>query len=102
VGSRVGRARASAQCPLGRLSGMSDVIHSPNISRFERGAAYLAYSRDGEALVVEHTVVPPDMEGQGVGGDLVKAAVSYAKEEGLAVDARCSFARGWLERHGDA
>jgi predicted GNAT family acetyltransferase len=81
---------------------MSDVIHSPTISRFESGAAYLAYAREGDAFVIEHTVVPPDMEGQGVGGDLVKAAVSFAREEGLTVDAQCSFARGWLERHGRA
>jgi hypothetical protein len=81
---------------------MTDVIHSPNISRFEAGAAYLAYGREGDTLVIEHTIVPPDLEGQGVGGDLVKAAIAFAKDEGLTVDAQCSFARGWLERHPDA
>lgn len=81
---------------------MTDVIHSPTISRFEAGAAYLSYAREGDTLVIEHTIVPPDMEGQGVGGQLVQAAVSFAEDEGLTVDAQCSFARGWLERHPDS
>jgi predicted GNAT family acetyltransferase len=81
---------------------MSDVIHSPQISRFEDGAAYLSYVESEGSLVIEHTIVPPDMEGRGVGGELVKAAVAYAHDKDLTLEATCSFARSWLERHAQA
>ena len=81
---------------------MSDVTHSPVDSRFEDGATYLAYTRTGDRMVIEHTIVPPEREGQGVGGRLVQAAVAYARDQGLALEATCSFARSWLDRHADA
>ena len=80
---------------------MADVTHSPETARFESGGAYLSYVQSGDTLDVQHTVVPPEMEGQGVGGALVRTAVAYAKEQGLTVVPTCSFARGWLERHPD-
>lgn len=77
---------------------MTDVVHSPGSSRFEAGAAYLSYERSGDTLTIEHTVVPAELEGHGVGGQLVQSALSFAQAEGLTVAATCSFARGWLER----
>ena len=81
---------------------MSDVMHSAEQSRFTSGAAYLAYARSGQTLTIEHTLVPPESEGQGVGGALVAAAVAFARAEALEVAATCSFARSWLERHPGA
>ena len=81
---------------------MADVTHSPDTSRFESGQAYLSYVRSGDSMDIQHTIVPPELEGQGVGGALVREAVAYAKAEGLTVQPSCSFARGWLERHPDA
>jgi predicted GNAT family acetyltransferase len=81
---------------------MTDVTHSPASSRFEAGAAYLAYEQSGDTFTIEHTVVPPELEGQGLGGKLVQEAVDYARKEGLELVAHCSFAKGWLERHGRA
>ncbi len=81
---------------------MSDVVHSPEQFRFASGQAYLAYERSGGTLTIEHTVVPPEAEGQGVGGALVQAAVDFARSESLELAATCSFARSWLERHGRA
>ena len=80
---------------------MADVTHSPDTSRFESGEAYLSYVRSGDSMDIQHTIVPPELEGQGVGGALVREAVAYAKAEGLTVQPSCSFARGWLERHPD-
>ncbi len=78
---------------------MADVTHLPETSRFEVGEAYLSYARNGNGMVIEHTIVPSSMEGQGVGGTLVREAVAYGKAEGLDVSATCSFARKWLEKH---
>jgi predicted GNAT family acetyltransferase len=63
--------------------------------------ATLLYRRRGDRLVLIHTEVPEEQEGQGLGGDLVTAAVDRAAREGLTVVPLCPFARGWLERHPD-
>ena len=81
---------------------MADVTHSPDTSRFESGEAFLSYVRSGNALDIQHTIVPPEMSGQGVGGALVRDAVAFARAEGLEVVATCSYARAWLEEHPDA
>jgi uncharacterized protein len=61
--------------------------------------AYLMYRRDGERLILIHTEVPPLLEGRGLGGQLVTAAVDEAAEQHLTVVPLCEFAQDWLERH---
>jgi predicted GNAT family acetyltransferase len=63
--------------------------------------AVLTYRRTGDRLVLVHTEVPDAVDGRGIGGALVRAAVARAEEQGLTVVPRCPFARGWLERHPD-
>jgi predicted GNAT family acetyltransferase len=72
-------------------------------SRFEAtvdgGVAELIYRRRADRLVLIHTEVPEKLEGHGLGGSLVKAAVDRAVSEGLTVVPLCPFARSWLERN---
>jgi len=72
-------------------------------SRFEvtvdGAVAELIYRRRANRLVLIHTEVPARLEGHGLGGSLVKAAVERAVSEGLTVVPLCPFARSWLERH---
>ena len=63
--------------------------------------AEIVYRRRGQRMVLLHTGVPGALEGEGVGGQLVRAAVGYAASEGLTVVPACPFARAWLERHPD-
>lgn len=74
-------------------------------SRFELTAdghlAELRYRINGNRLVLIHTGVPAELEGCGIGGTLVAAAVARAVRDGLTVVPLCPFARGWLERHAD-
>jgi predicted GNAT family acetyltransferase len=89
---------------------MTDVTHSPDRHRFEvigEGAAgvataVLTYSRGDDHVRLEHTVVPDELEGQGVGSALARAALDWARAEGLAVVPQCSFVRSYLERHPEA
>lgn len=87
----------------GNLSAMSvDVVHRPEQSRFEAegGEAFLTYERANGAVDFTHTVVPPELGGRGIAGRLATAAVGWARGEGLQVEARCSYVRSWLEKHG--
>lgn len=79
------------------------VVDNEAASRFEVAVnghlAELVYRREGDRLVLVHTLVPDELEGRGVGGMLVTAAVERARQRQLTVVPRCPFARGWLERH---
>ena len=74
-------------------------------SRFELRAdghvAELTYRRNGKRLVLIHTEVPPELEGRGIAGRLVSAALDRAARDGFTIVPLCPFARVWLERHPD-
>lgn len=61
--------------------------------------AELSYHRSGNRLALIHTEVPEELEGQGIGGRLVTAAIDRAAREGLTIVPYCPFARRWLQRH---
>jgi len=88
------------------VSESPDVIDNQDRSRFELRAdgqlAELDYRHQGRRLVLIHTEVPAELEGRGIGGRLVMAAIDRAAREDLTVVPLCPFARGWLERHPDA
>jgi uncharacterized protein len=66
----------------------------------ENGAeAELVYELDGTSLRLIHTEVPPQFQGHGTGGELVQAAVDWARTDGLVIVPRCPFARRWLREH---
>ena len=85
------------------MSEPQQVTDNQAASRFELGAdgslAELLYRRVGNRLVLIHTEVPVELEGRGIGGALVTAAVDRAAREGLTLVPLCPFARGWLQRH---
>ncbi|HSZ49006.1 MAG TPA: GNAT family N-acetyltransferase [Streptosporangiaceae bacterium] len=86
-----------------QVSDSADVTDNTDASRFELRAdgwlAELIYRIRGDRLVLVHTEVPVELEGRGIGGRLVTAAVDRAAREGLTLVPLCPFARGWLERH---
>jgi predicted GNAT family acetyltransferase len=89
-----------------QVSDSADVIDNTDASRFELRAdgwlAELVYRLRGDRLVLVHTEVPVQLEGRGIGGRLVTAAVDRAAREGLTLVPLCPFARDWLDRHPEA
>lgn len=89
-----------------QVSDSADIIDNTDASRFELHAdgwlAELVYRIRGDRLVLIHTEVPVELEGRGIGGRLVTAAVDRAAREGLTLVPLCPFARDWLERHPEA
>ncbi len=64
--------------------------------------AELVYRRRPDRMVIVHTGVPPELEGRGIGGKLVRAALDDARRRGLAVTLLCPFALEYVERHPEA
>jgi len=87
------------------MSDTGQITDNTDASRLELRAedhlAELLYRRRGNRFVIVHTDVPPELEGRGLGGALVRAAVDRATDEDLTVVPLCPFARLWLERHPD-
>ena len=54
--------------------------------------------RDG-AADIDHTFVDDTLRGQGVAGQLLRAAADQIRAEGKRARATCSYAEIWFERH---
>lgn len=80
-------------------------VHLPEQSRFEvaepQGTAVLTYRRGDGEVVIEHTVVPVELEGRGIGSVLARSALSWAAQQDLAVVPVCRFVQDFLDRHPD-
>lgn len=84
---------------------MSDVIDNRSEHRFELNvdghiaAAY--YKRAGNVITFNHTEVPAELGGKGIGSKLVKGALDQVRADGLKVVAQCPFVKGWIDKHPD-
>jgi uncharacterized protein len=96
---------AGSFCDDGPVIDSSEVRNDTGGSRFVSGPpgqeAELLYRLRNGRLIIVHTEVPIELEGHGIGGKLVSAAVDYAVEHGLAVVPSCPFAQSWLKHHPD-
>ena len=79
------------------------VANNASAKRFETmvdgSMAVLDYELEDGTLILVHTGVPPALEGRGIGGKVVKAALEYAQDAGLKVVPECPFVRSYIERH---
>lgn len=60
--------------------------------------AVAAYQREGDRIVFTHTVVPPAIEGRGVGSKLIRAALDSARDQGLKVVPQCPFVAAFIRK----
>jgi hypothetical protein len=61
----------------------------------------LTYRREGEVMVADHTIVPPEIGGRGVAGKLVEALVADARKFGWKIVPECSYVEAAFRRHPD-
>lgn len=61
--------------------------------------AFIDYDLDENTLTLIHTEVPAELGGKGLGGKVVKAALDYAKDQGLKVIPQCPFVAHYIEKH---
>lgn len=85
---------------------MTPIHDNRAASRFELAVdgatAIAAYRREEGRIVFTHTVVPPELEGRGIGTRLIEGALAQVRDEGLAVEPRCAFVAAYLRKHPDA
>ena len=68
----------------------------------EDGLAEIVYNWFQEkAIIIEHTEVSPKLEGKGVGKQLVKTAVEYARTNNIKIIPLCPFAKSVFDRLKD-
>ena len=72
-----------------------DLRHNPAESRYEAETAgivaFCEYTRNGDVLSLNHVLVPPVIEGLGIGTRLVLFALDDARAQGLTIVPRCPF-----------
>lgn len=82
---------------------MTEILHEVPEQRFvtqaEGHAARLDYIEDEGRLTITHTIVPSEIGGRGIAGELVRAALDYARDANLKVVPQCSYADAWMRRH---
>jgi len=61
--------------------------------------AEITYTTADGVSNIEHTFVDASLRGQGVAGQLVKAAADQILKEGNQIRATCSYAVSWFEKH---
>jgi predicted GNAT family acetyltransferase len=60
--------------------------------------AELTYSKNDGTMTIDHTETDVKLRGEGIGQDLVKAAVEYARENDLKIKADCPYAKKVIDR----
>ena len=60
--------------------------------------AELTYFTNNGVMTIDHTEIDEKLRGEGIGQDMVKAAVEYAREKGLKIKAACPYAKKVIER----
>ena len=81
------------------------VLHNPEASRFEatvEGHLCLAdYRLHAGVMSIDHTYVPPALEGRGIAAALVAAALAHARAQGLRVRPVCSYVAAYMRQRHD-
>jgi len=68
------------------------------IEENDRQIALMTYKKTGASVItIDHTEVDSNFRGKGLGVDLVKAGVKYARENHLKIIPTCVFAKKLID-----
>lgn len=81
------------------------VANNEQKNRFEAEhegqTAFIEYKMQGDIFNLTHTEVPKEIEGKGVGTELVKGALDLIKGEGKSVKPICPFIAHFIEENSE-
>ena len=80
------------------------VSDNPERHRFEvqvdgELAGFAVYRLSGSEMTLTHTEVDDAYEGQGLAGQLARAALDAARRNGARIVPQCAFIAAYIERH---
>ncbi|HEU5232394.1 MAG TPA: GNAT family N-acetyltransferase [Terriglobales bacterium] len=85
--------------------GSFEVSNNERTHRFEvesgEQTAFLSYRHVGGSLTLDHTEVPPELEGRGIASKLTRTALEFARERGLEVVPICPYVSKYLKKHSE-
>jgi hypothetical protein len=83
-----------------------EINHKENQSRGiffmkkdDKTFAELTYTLENEVMTIDHTEVHPDQEGKGLGTQLTREIVAFAKANNRKIHPLCPFAEVLFDRH---
>ena len=80
-----------------------EVKHDEKAHRFESEihglSAVLVYRIVPGRMLIQHTEVPPSLEGRGLAAKLTRVALEYARKEKLQVVPACSYTASFMAKH---
>ena len=83
-----------------------DIRNNEQQSQFETTVdghvAYAAYDlEDPDRIVFTHTIVPDELSGRGIAGEVVKYGLEHARAKNLKVVPQCSYVAAYIKRHSE-
>jgi uncharacterized protein len=84
----------------------AEVVEAPERDRFEllrdgELLGFVEYRSGGESLIIAHTEIEADHEGEGLGSALVGGMLDQLREAGRTVIPLCPFTAAYISRHPD-
>lgn len=61
--------------------------------------AFIDYEKKDNKLFLNHTEVPSELEGDGLGTAIVEKALRYAEDNSFKIVPLCSFVQNYLAKH---
>jgi uncharacterized protein len=65
----------------------------------EGGTAVMYYRLAAGVITLQHTEVPAELNGRGIGSALVRGVLDLVRSRGLKVIAKCPFVAAYMGRH---
>ena len=82
---------------------LTTIEHNTETHRFavqlDGHVGYLSYLLKDGVVNYNHTIVPKALGGRGIGTELVKYALAYARVNHLKVIPGCSFVEAYINKH---
>ena len=84
----------------------AEVVEAPERDRFELQRdvellGFVEYRAGGKSLIIAHTEIEADHEGEGLGSALVGGMLDQLREAGRTVIPLCPFTAAYISRHPD-
>jgi uncharacterized protein len=82
---------------------MSAVVNNPSQHRYQLtvdGHTAATYYKIADGVITfDHTEVPPELGGKGIGSKLITGALDQVRADGLKVIANCEFVKAFIGKN---